>query len=244
MPVYRMTIEYDGTPFSGWQIQPGRPTVQGALEAALATALRRPVAVVGAGRTDAGVHARGQVAHFVADDLRMPVRRLLASLGGLLPDAVAVRDLSEAPDGFHARYDARVRRYRYYVTTGFRALDRHWRVPVRPAPDFERMQAAADLLVGQHDFDSFCRTQSETKNRVCTVYEARWLRESDEDACFDMAGNRFLHGMVRAVVGTLLETGRGQRPVEDMARLLACKDRRAAGSAAPARGLVLEEVRY
>ena len=113
-----------------------------------------------------------------------------------------------------------------------------------PAPDFERMQAAADMLVGQHDFDSFCRTQSETKNRVCTVYEARWLRESDEDACFDMAGNRFLHGMVRAVVGTLLETGRGQRPVEDMARLLAEKDRRAAGPAAPARGLVFEEVRY
>ena len=94
------------------------------------------------------------------------------------------------------------------------------------------MQAAADLLVGEHDFDSFCRTQSETKNRVCAVYEARWLRESDEDACFDIAGNRFLHGMVRAIVGTLLETGRGQRPVEDMARLLAEKDRRAAGPAA------------
>ena len=245
MPVYRMTIEYDGAPFSGWQIQPGRPTVQGAVEDALATALRRPVGVVGAGRTDAGVHARGQVAHFVAESLPMSDGRLLASLNGLLPDAVAVRDLAEAPDGFHARYDARLRRYRYYVTTGFRALDRGRRVAVRPAPDFGRMQAAADMLLGEHDFGAFCRARSETRNRTCTVYEARWLRETDDgDSCFDISGDRFLHGMVRAVVGTLLEIGRGRRPVEDMARLLACKDRRAAGPAAPAHGLALEEVGY
>ena len=249
MPVYRMTIEYDGAPFSGWQIQPGRPTVQGALEEALATALRAPTDVVGAGRTDAGVHARGQVAHFLVDassgEVHIDTHRLLASLNGLLPDAIAVRMLTVAPDGFHARYDARLRRYRYYITTGFRALDRHMRVHIRPEPDFARMQAAADTLLGEHDFDTFCLTQSETRNRVCTLHEARWTRESNAgDACFEITANRFLHGMVRALVGTFLEIGHGKRPVEDMARLLARKDRRAAGPSAPAHGLVLEEVVY
>ncbi len=249
MPVYRMTIEYDGAPFSGWQIQPGRPTVQAALEEALAKALRTPTGIVGAGRTDAGVHARGQVAHFLADALprnsTIHIRRLLASLNGLLPDAIAVRTLAVAPDGFHARYDARLRRYRYYIATGFRALDRHMRVHIRPEPDLALMQAAADTILGEHDFDTFCRTQSETKNRVCTLYEARWTDESgDGDAYLEITGNRFLHGMVRAIAGTLLEIGHGKRPVDDMARLLARKDRRAAGPSAPAHGLVLEEVVY
>ena len=245
MPVYRMTIEYDGAPFSGWQIQPGRATVQAALEEALATALRTPTGIVGAGRTDAGVHARGQVAHFLAPGGTVDTRRLLASLNGLLPDAIAIRTLAVAPDGFHARYGARLRRYRYYITTGFRALDRHMRVHIRPEPDFALMQAAANALLGEHDFDTFCRTQSETKNRVCTLHQALWTRESGGgDAYFEIAANRFLHGMVRTIVGTLLEIGHGKRPVDDMARLLTRKDRRAAGPSAPAHGLVLEEVVY
>lgn len=244
MPTYRMTIEYDGTDFCGWQVQPGQPTVQAALEDALATVLRTPVDVVGSGRTDSGVHARGQVAHFQLDE-PADTYRLLASLNGILPKSVAVRSIKRTDDDFHARFDARLRCYNYYVTTGFRALDRHLRWRVHVDTDFELMNRAARDLLGEHDFDSFCITQSETTNRVCTVDRAAWVSESNAgDWRFEISADRFLHGMVRAVVGTLLEIGQGKRPAEDIPRVLAQKDRREAGPSAPAFGLVLERVEY
>lgn len=244
MPTYRMTIEYDGADFCGWQIQPEQPSLQAAVQDALTTALRRPVDVVGSGRTDSGVHARGQVAHFQHEG-PVDTHRLLASVNGILPRSIAVRDLSKASDGFHARYDAMLRRYHYYVTTGFRALDRHMRWRVRPIPDFDKMNEAARDLLGTHDFDSFCIAQSETENRVCALKLAHWSRESvDGDWRFEIAADRFLHGMVRAIVGTLLEIGHGRRPKNDIPRILSLKDRREAGPSAPAFALVLEQVSY
>ncbi len=244
MPTYRLIVEYDGGGFHGWQVQPGQPTVQQALEDAASTALRTQVGIVGSGRTDSGVHARGQVAHFALDH-PIDASSLLASLNGILPAGVAVRSLERAPDGFHARFDARLRRYHYYVTTGFRALDRHVRCRVRSETDFELMNDAAVFLQGKHEFDTFCRTQSETVNRVCRVHRAAWIQDSDDgDWHFVISADRFLHGMVRAIVGTLLQVGRRVRAADDIPRILKLRDRRAAGPAAPAFGLVLEQVRY
>ena len=244
MPTTRLLIEYEGTDFVGWQTQPSGPSVQDALEGALATALREPVTAVGSGRTDAGVHARGQVAHVVTEAEPDPYR-LRASLNGLLPPAIVVLAVEPAGDGFHARYDARCRHYVYRASTEPRALDRRTRAVLRPAPDVDAMNQAASALIGRHDFSSFCRTRSETTNRTCTVERARWRpgeREGDWD--FEISADRFLHGMVRAIVGTLLEVGRGRRPVTSLPALLHARDRRAAGPAAPACGLVLDRVDY
>lgn len=244
VPTTRLLIEYDGTDFRGWQVQPEGPTVQGAIERALAVALRQPVPVVGSGRTDTGVHARGQVAH-IQTDAPVDGYRLRASLNGLLPPSVVVLDVATAAEGFHARYDARRRRYVYHASTAPRALDRRTRVLLRPAPDLDVMNEAARHLLGRRDFSSFCRTKSETTNRVCTLETARWTagpRPGDLD--FVVEADRFLHGMVRAIVGTLVEVGRGRRAPGDLADVLAARDRRAAGPAAPPHGLVLDRVDY
>ncbi len=237
-------IEYDGSGFHGWQAQPARPSVQAALEEALMTALRLPVGVTGSGRTDAGVHARGQVAHFATEAPVDPFQ-LRRSLNGLLPPSIAVLGLSQAADGFHARYDACRRLYHYHATGQPRALDRHRRWTVRPEPDWALMTGAARHLLGHHHFGAFCLTQSATTNRVCTVERAGWVPEGRAgDWRFEIAADRFLHGMVRAIVGTLVDVGHGRRDPDSLPEVLASRDRRRAGPAAPAHGLVLERVTY
>lgn len=239
-----MHIAYDGTDFCGWQIQPGEPTVQGKIEEALGVILRHRPDVVGSGRTDAGVHARGQVAHFDSSEPIDPTR-VKGSLNGLLPDSIGILGLEATSDTFHARYDARLRTYHYYISTEKAPLTRSHRCFVRPVPDIDAMNQAARILCTKENFSAFCRAQSETKNRVCTIQQATWLSETYEGHwVFKIKADRFLHGMVRTIVGTLLEIGRGKRSARDLQKTIDSRDRRMAGPAAPAHGLVLEKVSY
>ena len=247
MPVYALLLEYDGSEYSGWQRQLGHPTIQASVEEALQTFLRcDQIRITGSGRTDAGVHARGQVAHFACETISDTLqKRLVRALNGLLPPSIAVRAATETYDGFHARHDAIRRTYHYHISCIPLALERNLRLFVSRTLDFERMNRASEMLVGTHHFGAFCRTRSETVNRVCSVYSAQWEPELPAGYWkFVITADRFLHGMVRSLVGTLLEIGWQQRTVQSLEHVLASQDRREAGPAAVAHALVLDHVTY
>ncbi|MDJ0866821.1 MAG: tRNA pseudouridine(38-40) synthase TruA [Myxococcota bacterium] len=251
---FRLVLEYDGTAFEGWQTQARRGaeagaeaprTVQGILEAVLeqVTGVRAPVH--GAGRTDAGVHALGQVAN-VALETRLEPAELQRALNAVLPRDLAVRALDVVPDAFHARRDARGKRYVYRLWTGVvrspaRARTHAW---VQPPLDRDAMRRAARDLEGTHDFASFQAAGSGPKTTVRTLTRVALEGGPGDELRIVVEGSGFLRHMVRNLVGTLLEVGRGKRDAGSMPALLAARDRALAGATAPARGLVLERVDY
>lgn len=240
---YALIIEYDGTAFQGWQIQPNGATVQSEIQKALAILFGTDTALTGSGRTDTGVHARFQVAHFDADHL-VDTTRTYKSLNGLLPNTIAIRDVVRVDNEFHARYDAIRRCYRYHVGLKPTSLDRGYRLWIPSPIDIDRMQDACSVLLGEHDYSAFCKVKSETRNRVCNVSEAIWIDEGDSRFYFQISANRFLHGMVRTITGTLLEIGSGKRDRDSLSAVLASGDRTLAGPAVKPHGLVLHHVTY
>ena len=241
--VLRLDLEYDGAGFSGWAAQPGLRTVEGELTAALATLLREPVEVVVAGRTDAGVHASGQVAS-VATSAQLGPERILRGLAGLLPADVSVRAVADAAPGFDARRDALARRYEYRILPGPPSALRRARVLHHPAPlDAAAMDAAAALLVGQHDFRAFTPTRTEHVFFDRTVAACAVAPRGDE-LVLTIEADAFLRHMVRVAVGTLLLVGRGLWAPARVGALLAGAPRGAAGPTAPAHPLTLVGVRY
>lgn len=246
MPRYKLIIEYDGAPYQGWQWQDHGPSVQGALEAAGAKLNKnKPTEVYGSGRTDSGVHALGQVAHMdLAADIREDKLRDAMNFH-LADEPVTVLAAETMPDDWHARFDAIERRYLYRLIDRRMKLSldrgRVWRIPVRL--DAETMHAAAQVLIGKHDFSTFRDTQCQAKSPVKTIDEITVLRAGAEVHCHFRARS-FLHKQVRSIVGSLAEVGMGKWGVADMKDALEAKDRTACGPVAPPDGLYLTSVKY
>jgi tRNA pseudouridine38-40 synthase len=239
---FRLLIEYDGTRYAGWQLQNGQTTIQGEIEKALNTIFRNPVRVTGAGRTDSGVHARGQVAHFDSPAIA-DTGKLTRSLNGILDRDIRILKIEPADDTFHARFSARKREYRYYLSKFPQALFRKYCWHVQFDLDLTRMNEAASLIVGLHDFKSFCRVTSDITNYTCTIEESVWYKE-DRMIVFRVQADRFLHGMVRTLVGTLTDIGRSKLKSGDILKILDARDRSMASQSAPAKGLILENIYY
>lgn len=241
---YFMRLAYHGAPFHGWQCQPGEVTVQSVIEDALSTVMRREMKIVGAGRTDTGVNARMMVAHFDMEEPIADAARLVRNLNALVGKDIAIEEIYEVEPGKHARFDATSRTYHYYAVTQkspfFYPLS--WKAP--EGLDFAKMNEAAALLLETSDFTSFAKLHTDAKTNICRVTRARWEQVGPDAWVFVITADRFLRNMVRAVVGTLVEVGRGKMSVEQFAAVIARKDRCAAGTSMPGHALFLWEVTY
>lgn len=242
MARYFIHLAYNGTNYCGWQIQPQLPTVQLTLEQALTTLLRTPIAIVGCGRTDTGVHASDFYAHFDCP-LSFESQQLVFKLNSYLPDDIVIFDIFQVADNAHARFDAVARTYQYHVS--------NQRLPFRQGlysriyfqPDLEMMNTAARVLMEYEDFTSFAKLHTQVKTNICHLSEAHWDRVGEE-WIFTIRSNRFLRNMVRSVTGTLLDVGRGKLTIEGLREIVERKDRCAAGVSMPAQGLFLTKVEY
>jgi tRNA pseudouridine38-40 synthase len=241
----KCTVSYDGTAFNGYQVQPGQRTVQGVLEKALTKVHKgKDVKVISSGRTDAGVHAIGQVFHFDTDFLILEEKWPVV-LNSILPDEVVITSAKYVEDDFHARYSVKQKEYRYKVRLGKRRcpfardFSLHYPYPL----NIEAIQIASHYLVGKHDFTSFCSTKTEKENKIRTIHSIK-VEQEDNELTFSFTGNGFLYNMVRIIVGTLLEVGSGRKKPEDMPVILKKMDRKAAGKTAAAHGLYLWAVQY
>ena len=249
----RLTLEYDGTGFCGWQVQPDASSVQGTLAMAIGRVTGEKVLPQGSGRTDAGVHALGQVATFAIESV-IPAPNLMVALNDVLPLAIRVLDCSEVDAEFHARKSAVAKTYRYRMYRGDVCppfLARYvWHYPY--PLNFAAMEQAAPLIEGEHDFTSFAAVDPERGkeagvSNVRTVFSSRWSSQADsreEEFVYEVRGNGFLHHMVRNLIGTFLLVGKGTLKPQDVTRIVAARERSAAGATAPAGGLYLVGVEY
>lgn len=238
-----VTFSYDGGRYHGWQIQPNGDSVQQQLQRALSLLLRQEVSVTGAGRTDAGVHARKMVAHF---DYDSPIDglQLAYKLNKLLPQDIAVSSVCQVADDLHARFSATSRMYRYYLHTAKDPFLRHTSCEIHYPLDFSKMETAAKILMEYSDFGAFCKAHADVKTTLCQVTEAKWVQTSPTTWYFEIRANRFLRNMVRAVVGTLIDVGRGRVGIGEFRSIIEGKKRTEAGESMPAHALFLEDITY
>ncbi|MDR7080621.1 tRNA pseudouridine38-40 synthase [Neobacillus niacini] len=242
---YKCIISYDGSGFSGYQVQPHKRTVQSQFEAVLAKMHKgSPIKISASGRTDAGVHAKGQVIHFDSP-LLLPQEKWEVALNSMLPDDISVQSVEKTDSAFHARFDASGKEYRYFLYQAPKRdpFQRHYAYHYPYPLSIEAMNEACQYLLGTHDFSSFCSARTDVEDKVRTI-ETIEISQEEELVSFRFVGNGFLYNMVRILVGTLIEVGSGKRKPEEIEEILAKRDRIYAGKTAPGQGLYLWKVHY
>lgn len=239
---YFIELAYKGTAYNGWQRQNNALGVQQVIEEALSKVLRSPVEIMGSSRTDTGVHAEQQYAHFDWEEIP-DTKSLVHKLNGLTPYDVAIKSIFAVPDDTNSRFAATHRRYEYRISRSKNPFLQNLAYTAKADVDLQKMNEAAALLLKHIDFESFSKIHTSVNNFRCSISEAKW-EERGEMLIFSIQANRFLRGMVRALVGTLLDVGKGKRSVADFEELILAKNRKKAGAQAPAEGLFLIEVGY
>jgi tRNA pseudouridine38-40 synthase len=239
---YFIEIAYNGKNYFGWQRQPEQISVQQVLEETLSTLLRKELKLVGAGRTDTGVHAKQLFAHFDFDEIEN-LEALIFRINSFLPKDISVKNIFEVKEDAHARFNAVEREYEYNITLGKDPFSQDFAFQINNKPDVALMNEAANLLLHHRDFQCFSRSNTDVKTYNCTIVKAHWVAK-DNSLIFTIAADRFLRNMVRAIVGTLLDVGYGKTTIEDFKAILKSKSREEAGASAPAHGLYLTKVVY
>ncbi len=239
---YFLYLAYNGEKYSGWQIQPNATSVQETIEKGLSTILRTSVSIVGAGRTDAGVHARQMFAHFDSDEIEN-VHQLVFKLNRILPKDIVIYNIIKVKPNAHARFDATSRLYRYYMTRQKDPFLHHLKYKIHGEMDINKMNTCVNVLFEYEDFTSFSKLHTDVKTNDCKIMQAEW-EQSGDDYIFTIKADRFLRNMVRSIVGTLLEAGKGKLDENGMRKIIEAKDRGAAGTSVPGHALFLEEIEY
>jgi tRNA pseudouridine38-40 synthase len=240
---YFIHLSFRGTNYQGWQVQPGKDTVQQRLNDALSTFLRENISTIGAGRTDSGVHARKFFAHFDCKNTLTDVNDTIYHVNHILPRDIAVHAIQQVHNDAHARFDAKSRTYEYYVTTSKDPFSVDFKYHIEYEIDIKKMDESAKILLDYQDFKSFCKSNSDVKTHFCHIKQAFW-QQNENDFVFTITADRFLRNMVRAIVGTLLDIGKEKIDCEQFKHIIEQKDRRYAGYSAPAKGLCLTDIRY
>ena len=241
MKNYKLHIQYDGSDYSGWQIQENSKTVQGVISDSLNVLLREKVNLIGSGRTDAGVHALGQVANFKLES-SLDIYRFTHSLNSILPKDISIIKIEKVRENFHARFDARERSYLYLISK-IKSPFYHRYSLQKDEVDITRLNEIGKVFLGEHDFTSFCKKKSEVENKICNVTSLHW-RETGNFYLFFIHADRFLHGMVRTIIGTIFKYENAINAGDRVKAILEAKDREAAGESVEAKGLYLYKVKY
>jgi tRNA pseudouridine38-40 synthase len=237
----KLVVEYDGAKYFGWQCQKGQASIQDEIEKALFTIFKKKIKITGSGRTDTRVHARNQIVHLDIPDYDL--YKLRSSLNGLLQNDIVVKDIQNSAPGFHARFDAAARRYRYYISKESTAINRNYVWQINFPLNITVMQIGCERIRLNRDFQAFCKMGSDVKHYQCDIFESKWFF-LENLLVYEIKANRFLHGMVRAIVGTLIDLGRGKISLSELEKIIESKDRTLIKLTAPPQGLVLEEVNY